>query len=136
MKKTCLKHRTKLFSSHPFTFHYSLFVFFFFFSLLLFLLSLTLIGIIYCLNYTSSLLHLVTTLLSHLFLSSIIFIISALIIGIFYCLNYTLLLLSLIIRDFVIDFLITISNSFSSDNEQSCWTFDFGSYRSSYTTLF
>ena len=86
----------------------SLFFFAFLFHLL-FLLSLTLIGIIYCLNYTSLLLHLVTTqLLSHPFLSSIIFTISTLIIGIFYCLNYTSLLLHLIITHLVIDFIITM----------------------------
>ena len=61
------------------------------------------------LNYTSLLLHLVTThLLSHPFLSTNIFIISTLIISIFYCLNYTSLLLHLIIAHFVIDFIITV----------------------------
>ena len=83
--------------------------FFSFFFHLLFLLSLTLIDIIYCLNYTSLLLHLVTThLLLHPFLSSIIFIISTLIIGIFYCLNYNWLLLHLIITHLVVDFMITM----------------------------
>ena len=59
------------------------FVFFAFAFLfhLLFSLSVTLIiGIFYCLNYTSLLVHLVTThLVSHLSLSSIVFIISTLI---------------------------------------------------------
>ena len=97
-KKTKLKHSTELFISHLFTtasVHIVLRVFFFFFFFaflfhLLFLLSLTLIiGIFYCLNYTSLLLHLITTLLvSYLSLSSIIFSISALIIGIFFCLDY------------------------------------------------
>ena len=106
--------KTKSFSSHPFTIAsvppHSFLSFFFFAFLfhLLFLSSLTLIGIIYCLNYTSLLLHLVTThLLSHPFLLSIIFIISTLIIGIFYCLNYTSLLLHIIITHLVIDFIIT-----------------------------
>ena len=50
--------------------------------------------LLYCLNYTSLLLHLITThLVSHLSVSSIIFIISMLIINIFYCLNYTSILL-------------------------------------------
>ena len=114
IKEAC-KCKIKSFSSHPFTIPSILpcsFLSFFFFAFLfhlLFLLSLTLIGIIYCLNYTSLLLHLVTThLLSHPFLSSIIFIISTLNIGIFYCLNYTSLLLYLIITDFVVDFIITM----------------------------
>ena len=83
------------------------FFFFFLFSAfllhLLFSLSLTLIiGIFYCLNCTSLILHLITThLVSHVSLSSIIFIISKLIIGIFYCLNYTSLLLHLIITHLV-----------------------------------
>ena len=76
-----------------------LFVFFLFVCLffafsflfnLSFLLSLTLIiSIFYCLNYTSLLLHLITThLVSHLSLSCIVFIISTLIIiDIFYCLD-------------------------------------------------
>ena len=66
---------------------------------LLFSSSLTLtISIFYCLNYTSLLLHFITTqLVSHLSLSSIIFIISTLTIIIFYCLNYTSLLLHLVI---------------------------------------
>ena len=96
------KRTTKSFGSHPFTIasvpplFFSVFVFFAFLFRLLFLLSLTLISIIYCFNYTSLLLHLFTThLLSHPFLSSVIFIISTLIIGIFYCLNYTSLLLRL-----------------------------------------
>ena len=64
--------------------------FFLFRFYLLFSLSLTLIiGIFYCLNYTSLLLHLITThLVSHLCLSSIIFIISTIIMSIFYCLNF------------------------------------------------
>ena len=64
------------------------FVFAFLFHLL-FLLSLTLItGIIYCLNYTSLLLHIITTHpLSHLSLSCIIFSVSVLVISIFYCLD-------------------------------------------------
>ena len=113
------KRTTNSCSPHPFTrasvspLFFSVFVCFFVFfaSLLhlLFLLSLTLIGIIYCLNYTSILLHLVTThFLSHPFLSSIIFIISTLIIGIFYRLNYTSLLLRLIITHLVTYFLITM----------------------------
>ena len=81
-------------------------LFFFFFAFLFHLLiqfPLTLISIIYCLNYTSLLLDLVTAhLLSHPFLSSIIFIISTVIIGIFYCPNYTSLLLHLIIKHLVI----------------------------------
>ena len=53
---------------------------------------------IYCLNYTSLLLHLIPThIVSHFSFSSVIFIISTLIIGIFYSLNYTSLLLHLII---------------------------------------
>ena len=72
---------------------------------LLFSLFLTLIiGIFYCLDYTSLLLHLIPThLLSHFSLSPIIFIISMLVIGIYciYCLNYTLLLLHLIITHLV-----------------------------------
>ena len=95
------KRTTKSFSSHPFTIasvlpcsflslFFFVFLFFAFLFPLLFSLPLTLISIIYCLNYTSLLRHLVTTrLLSHPFLSSIIFIISTLIVGIFYCLNYT-----------------------------------------------
>ena len=85
------------------------FVFFTFLSHLLFSFLLTLISIIYCLNYTSLILHLVTThLLSYPFFSSIIFIISTIIIGIFYCLNYTSLLLRLIITHLVINFIITM----------------------------
>ena len=63
------------------------FSFIYYFRYLLFSLSLTqIINIFYCLNYTSLLLHLVTThLVSHPSLSSIIFNISMLIIDIFYC---------------------------------------------------
>ena len=77
--------------------------FFLFLFHLLFSLSLTLIiGIFYCLNYTSLLLHLIIThLVSHPTLSSIIFIISTLIIDIFYCPNYISLLLHLIITHLV-----------------------------------
>ena len=65
---------------------------------LLFSLSLTLIiGIFYCPNYTSLLLHIITThFVPDLSVSSIIFIISTLTISTFYCLNYTSLLLHLI----------------------------------------
>ena len=82
---------------------FCLYLFFAFLFHLLFSLSLTLIiGIFYCLNYTSLLLYIVIThLVSHLSLSSIIFIISTLIICIFYCLNYTSLLLRLIITHFI-----------------------------------
>ena len=77
---------------------FSVFLYFFFF-----------IGGVYCHNYASLLLHLVTThLLSHTFLSTIISIISTLIIGIFYRLNYILLLLHLIITYLVIHFIITV----------------------------
>ena len=90
-----------------------LFVFLLFFAFLfhlLFSLSLTLIiGIFYHLNYTSLLLHLITThLVSHLSLPSIVFIISTPVIGIFYCLNYSSLLLHLIIKHLVIYFIITM----------------------------
>ena len=79
--------------------------FFAFLFHLLFPLSLMLIiGILYCLNYTLLLLHLITThLVSHLSLLSIVFIISML--NIFYCLNYTSLLLHLFITHLVIDFI-------------------------------
>ena len=82
---------------------------FFVFAFLLFLLSLTLIiGIFYCLNYSSLLPHLITAhLVSHLSLSSVIFSISPLIIGIFYSLDCISLLLHLIIIQLVIDFIIT-----------------------------
>ena len=75
-----------------------------------FVLSLTLIiRIFYCLNYTSLLLHLITShLVSHLSLSSLIFSISALIIDIFYCLDCISLLLHLIITHLVIDFIVTM----------------------------
>ena len=87
-------------------FFFYLFTFFFH---LLFSFPLTLISIVYCLNYTSLLLHLVTThLLSHLFFSSVVFIISMVIVGIIYCLNNISLLLHLIITHLVIDFIITI----------------------------
>ena len=90
-------------------FPFCLCFFFTFFFHLLFLFPLTLISIIYCLNYASLLLHLVTThLLSHLFFSSIVFIISTVIIVIFYCLNYTSLLPHFIITHLVIDFIITM----------------------------
>ena len=110
----------KSFISHPFAiasvplvlFFVCLFVYLFLLFLLhlLFLLSLTLIiGIFYCLNYTSLLLHLITThLISHLSLPFIIFSISALIMGIFYGLDCILLLLLLVITHLVIDFMITI----------------------------
>ena len=83
-----------------------IFFFFFFFAFLFHLLSslsLTLtISVFYCLNYTSLLLHLMSThLVSHLSLSSIIFSISTLTIGNFYCLNYISLLLHLIITHLV-----------------------------------
>ena len=70
---------------------------------LIFSLSLTLIiGMYYCLNYASLLLHLITThLVSHLSLSSIIFSIPTLIIDIFHCLNYISLVLHLIITHLV-----------------------------------
>ena len=70
---------------------------------LLFSLSLTLIiSIFHCLNYTSLLLHLITThLASHLSPSSIVLIISTLITDTFYCLNYTSQLLYLIITHLV-----------------------------------
>ena len=76
----------------------------------LFLLSLTLItDIFYRLNYTSLLLHLITThLVSHVSLSSIIFSISALIINTFFCPDCILLLLRLILTHLVIDFIITM----------------------------
>ena len=92
-----------------FLFLFFCFVFAFLFHLL-FLLSLTLIiGIFYCLNYISLLLHLITThTVSHLSLSSLIFSISALIIGIIYCLDCTLLLLPLVITYLVIDFITTM----------------------------
>ena len=116
-KKLKLTLSTKSFISHLFAidsvtlvlFYFCLFVLAFLFHLL-FLLSLTLIiGIFYCLNYTSLLLHLITThLVSHLSLSSIIFSISTLIVGIFYCFNYILLLLHLIITQLVIDFIINM----------------------------
>ena len=99
-----LKRTTKSFNSHPFTIALVLLVLFclcFAFRFhLLFSFSLTLIiSIVYCLNFTLLLLHLITTqLLSHLSLWSIIFIISMLIIDIFYRFNYTSLLLHLIIR--------------------------------------
>ena len=84
----------------PLFFFSFLFFLFSFASLfhLLFSLSLALIiSIFYCLNYTSILLHLITThLVSHLSLSSIIFSIPTLIIGIFYCFNCISLLLHLI----------------------------------------
>ena len=78
-------------------------VFFAFLFYLVFLLSLTLIiGILYCLYYTSLLLHLITAhFASHLSRSSTIFIISTLIISIFYYINYTSLLLHLIITHLV-----------------------------------
>ena len=94
------------FSTHPFTIAsvpLSLFFFFFFFFAflvhLLFSLAMALIiGIFYCLYYTSLLLHFITThLVSHFSYSPIIFIISTLIIGTFYYLIYTLLLLHLFI---------------------------------------
>ena len=118
-RKRNFKRTTKSFSSHPFTVAsapppppslvlFCLYFFAFLFHLLL-LLPLTLIGIIYCFNYTSLLLHLVTThLLLHPFPSSIFFITPELIIGIFYCLNYTSLLLYLIITHLVEDFIITM----------------------------
>ena len=102
---------TQISSDHTVSSFYSIPSFFFFAFLfhLLLLLSLTLTGIIYCLNYTSLLLHLVTThFLSPPFLSSIIFTITTLIIGIFDCLYYTSLLLHHIITHLVIDFLTTM----------------------------
>ena len=103
MKKTWLKRSTNWFISHTFAIASVLLVLFFLFSFaflfhLLFSLSLTLvIGIFYCLNCTSLLLHLIPTyLVSHLSLSSIIFSITTLIIGIFCCLNCVSLLLDLI----------------------------------------
>ena len=98
---------------HTATSFLSLFFLLFIFSFLFhlsFLLALTLIiGIFYYLNYTSPLLHFVTTHpLLHLCLSSIIFIISTVITGIFYCLNYTSTLLHLIATHLVIDFIIPV----------------------------
>ena len=77
---------------------------------LLFSLSLTIIiSIFHCLNFTSLILHLITThLVSHLFLSSIVFITSKLIINIFYCLHYSSLLPHFFITHLVIDFIITM----------------------------
>ena len=103
-RKPNLNAQQKSFISHPFAIAsvpVVLFLSFFFFEFLfylLFSLPLTLIiGVFYCLNYTSPLLHLISThLVSHLSLSSIIFSISTPIISIFYCLNYILLLLYLL----------------------------------------
>ena len=99
---------TKSFSCHPLTIAsvplvlFCLCFFLVFLSHLLFSLYLTLIiGIFYCLNYTSLLLRLITThLVSNLSLS-VVFISSMLIIGIFYCLNDTSLLLHLIVTHLV-----------------------------------
>ena len=78
------------------------FFFVFLFHVLFSLFVAVVIAIFYCFNYTSLLLHWITTLLiSHLTLSSIISIISTLIIGIFYCLTYASLLLHLIITHLV-----------------------------------
>ena len=98
--ETWLKRTTKSSISHPFAIASALLAFFFYVSLLsiIFIISDVNKGIFYCLNYTSLLIHLITThLVSHLSLSSIIFSISVLIIDIFYCLNCILLLLHLII---------------------------------------
>ena len=102
---------TKSFSPHPFTIAFVPLVLFclcfvyvcVFLFHLLFSLSLTsIIDFFYCLNYTSPLLHLITThFVSHFSLSPIIFIISMLIISIFYYLNYTSTLLHLIITHLV-----------------------------------
>ena len=124
MEEIRLNRSTKSFISHPYAtasvplvlFLFLLlllllfcFVFAFLFHLL-FLLSLTpIIGIFYCVNYTSLLLHVIRThLLSHHSLPSIIFIASALIISIFYCLDWISLLLHLITTHLVIYFIITM----------------------------
>ena len=75
-----------------------------------FSLSLALVpSIFYCLNYTSLLLHLITThLVSHLFLPSIVFIVSTLITCIFYCLDCTSPLFHLFITHRAIYFIITM----------------------------
>ena len=76
-----LEHATKPFNSHyssRFSFCFFLSLFFSFFFYLLFSLFLTLvIGIFYCLNYITILLHLITApMVSHLYLLSMIFILS------------------------------------------------------------
>ena len=93
---------------------YVLFVFAFLFNPL----SLALIiGIFYCLNYTSLLLHVIIThLVSNLSLLSIIFSISTLIISIFYCLDCISLLLDLIITHLAIDFIITMELTYILGN--------------------
>ena len=66
-------------------------------------------GIFYCVNYTSLLLHLITThFVSHLSLSSIVLIISTLIIDVFYCLDDTSLLPHLFITHLVTDSIISM----------------------------
>ena len=110
--KSCISHPFAM-ASVPLVLYFFVFAFLFH---VLFLLSLTLIiDIFYFLNYTSLLLHLITTyLLSKL--SSIIFSISALIISIFYCLDCTLLLLHLIITHLVVDFIITVELAYVLGN--------------------
>ena len=115
--------------------HLDFFFFFFFFFCVslssIILLSLALIiGIFYCLNYTSPLFHLITTHhVSHFSLSSVIFSISALNIGILYYIDCISLLLHLIITHLVSIHLILVA----SDQE----FFQFGrNVLTSYTTSF